>query len=182
MRVWVSPSAGDVVPEASTFDAVADAAGSANVTLAVCVIGIPSVVSVAVNVTVSATESVTLKETCPFEPVVAGEGAPTIAVEELDWRLTAFPGTGLLPALNKVTTAVVPSEPSGAGDVAVTVDCAAETARVPNVTDAVFVMVVLVVASVAVKVTVSAVPSVAVKVATPAPFVLLGVAAGVIVA
>ena len=39
----------------------------------------PSVVSVAVSVTVSATESVTLKETWPFEPVVAGDDAPTVA-------------------------------------------------------------------------------------------------------
>jgi hypothetical protein len=123
-----------------------------------------------------------LKETWPFEPVVAGEGAPTVAVEELAWRLTVFPGTGLFPELSRVTTAVVPSEPSGAGVVAVTVDCAAETASVPNVTDAVFVTTVLVVVSVAVNVTVSAVLSVAVKVATPCGSVVLGVAAGVITA
>jgi hypothetical protein len=84
--------------------------------------------------------------------------------------------------VSKVTTASVPVDPSGAGDDAVTVDCVAETARVPNVTVAVFEITVFEVVSVAVNVTVSAVASVAVKVATPCALVLLGLAAGVMVA
>jgi hypothetical protein len=151
-------------------------------TVGVCVRVIPSVVSIAVKVTGSATESVIKKETWPFDPVFATEGAPTTAVPELAWRLTAFPEMGLSLDESRVTTAVAPVEPTGAGDSAVTVDCAADTTRVPNVTPAVFVTAVLVVASVAVNVTVSAVVSVAVKVATPCAFVALGVAAGVMVA
>jgi len=138
-------------------------------------------VSVAVNVTVSATESVTEKDTWPFEPVVAGDAVPTTAVP-VAWRLTAFPATGLLLDVSKVTTAVVPTAPSGAGVGAVTVDWVAETVRVPNVTVAVLEITVLDVVSVAVKVTVSAVESVAVKVAVPDALVTLGLAAAVMVA
>jgi hypothetical protein len=163
-------------------DAVADGDDVWKFTVAVWVRVMPSVVSVAVKVTDSATESVTEKETWPFEPVVAGEGVPTTAVPELAWRPTTFPDTGLLLDESRVTTAVAPVGPTRAGDTAVTVDCAAETTRVPNVTEAVFVTAVLEVASVAVKVSVSAVVSVAVKVATPCAFVVLGVAAGVMVA
>ena len=67
------------------------------------------------------------------------------AVPEDAWRLTAFPATGLLVDVSNVTTAVVPSEPSGAGVGAVTVDCEAETVSVPNVTEAVLEITVLVV-------------------------------------
>ena len=77
---------------------------------------------------------------------------------------------------------MVPTAPSGAGVGAVTVDYAAETVRVPNVTVAVAEITVLDVVSVAAKVTVSAVESVAVKVATPDALVMLGVAADVMVA
>jgi hypothetical protein len=183
MRVCVSPSAGAVVADASTLEALAEGDGFSKLTVAVFVSVVPSVVSIAVSVTVSATESVTVNEIWPFEPVVAGDGAPMLAVEELAWRLTAFPGTALSPDVNKVTIAVVPRPPTGAGVVAVTVDCEPETVRLPNVTDAVFAMTVLpAVVSVAVNFTVSAVLSVAVKVATPSAFVLLGEAAGVIVA
>jgi hypothetical protein len=83
MSVCVSPSAGDVVPEARTFEAVADGDGDSKFTVAVCVTLVPSVVSVAISVTASALESVTVNEIWPFEPVVAGDGAPTVAVEEL---------------------------------------------------------------------------------------------------
>jgi hypothetical protein len=161
---------------------VADGDPDANVTVGACVRVIPSVVSVAVSVICSATESVTAKDTLPSEPVIAGDAAPMTAVPELAWRLIALPATGLLVDVSKVTTAVVPAAPSGAGVGAVTVDWLAETVRVPNVTVAVLESTVLDVVSVAAKVTVSGVESVAVNVATPDALVTLGVAAGVMVA
>ena len=69
------------------------------------------------------------------------------AVPELAWRLIAFPATGLLVDVSRVTTAVVGVEPTGAGVGTVTVDCAADTARLPNVTAAVLESTVLCVVS-----------------------------------
>jgi hypothetical protein len=121
ISVWVSPSAGEVVAEAVTVEADADGDAVANVTLGIDVRGTLSVVSVAVRVTVSATESFNGNDTWPFDPVVAGVGAPTTALPVED-RLTVFPSTGLFVDVRSVTTTVVPLAPSGAGDVAVTVD------------------------------------------------------------
>ena len=161
------------------MEALADGAEVANVTVGMDIRVTLSVVSVAVNVTLSATESVNENETWPFGPVIAGEAPPTTALPEED-RLTTFPATGLLVDVSSVTTTVVPYEPSGAGVEAVTVDWEGDTTSVPNVTEAVFVSTVLSVVSVAVKVTVSAAGSVAVNVTTPEAFVTLGFAAGVI--
>ena len=122
MSVWVSPSAGDVLAEAVTVEADADGDPDAKVTEGFDVrTRLLSVVSVAVNVTVSGTVSVNGKDTWPLDPVVVGEGAPTTALP-VDERVTVFPSTGLFVAVRSVTTTVVPLEPSGAGDVAVTVD------------------------------------------------------------
>ena len=104
------------------MEAVADGDDVPNVTVGFDESMMPSVVSVAVKVTFSATESVNLNDTWPSGPVIAGDGAPMTAVPEDDWRLTAFPATGLSVAVSSVTTAVVPAEPSGAGVEAVTVD------------------------------------------------------------
>ena len=121
ISVWVSPSAGEVVPEAITVEALADGAEVANVTVGFDMRVTLSVVSVAVNVTLSATESVNEKDTRPSGPVIAWEGAPTTALPEED-RLTPFPATGLLVDVSSVTTTVVPCEPRGAGVEAVTLD------------------------------------------------------------
>lgn len=104
-----------------TVEADADGDAVANVTVGIDVRGTLSVVSVAVSVTVSATESVNRNDTWPFDPVVAGAGAPTTALP-VDDRLTVFPSTGLFVDVRSVTTTVVPLAPSGAGDVVVTVD------------------------------------------------------------
>ncbi len=179
--VWVSPSAGEVVAWAITVDAVADGDPAANVTEGVDVRVTVSVVSVAVNVTVSGTVSVKGNDTWPFAPVVAGVGAPTTALP-VDDRLTAFPATGLFVDESRVTTTDVPCAPTGAGVETVTVDWEAETLSVPKVTEAVLAITVVSVVSVAVNVTVSAAVSVAVKVTTPEAFVTLGLAVGMMTA
>jgi hypothetical protein len=122
IAVWVSPSAGEVVAWAVMVEADADGDPLANVTTGIDVRVTPSVVSFAVNVTSSATESVTKNDTWPFAPVAVADGAPIIAVVEDDVRVTAFPATGLLVDVSSVTTATVPAAPSEAGDGAETVD------------------------------------------------------------
>ena len=121
IAVWVSPSAGEVVAEAVTVEAVADGVPAANVTVGVDVRVTGSVESVAVNVTVSGTVSVNGNDTWPFAPVVAELGAPTTALP-VDDRLTVFPATGLLVDESRVTTTDVPCGPTGAGVETVTVD------------------------------------------------------------
>jgi hypothetical protein len=79
MSSWVSPSAGAVGAWATTVEAEADGEAAWKSTVGCCERVTPSVVSTAVNVTVSGTESVTGKETCPLESVVADDGVPTTA-------------------------------------------------------------------------------------------------------
>src|SRR5580704_14196057 len=98
---------------------------------------------------------------CPLA-LVATAG-PTVAVVDDAPRLTIFPGTGLSVEVSKVTTAVVPTRPTWAGDGAVTVDVPADTVSDPKVTDALDVRTSVSVVSVAVKVAVSAVLSVTVN-------------------
>jgi hypothetical protein len=85
--------------------------------------GIPSVVSVAFRVTVSATVSVTVKLTWPLLSDTVEVGLTTLA--ELDGvvvRSTVLPGTGMDPVPSRLTVTVETSAPS-----AVTVDGAATT-------------------------------------------------------
>ena len=57
ISVWVSPSAGEVVTGAVTVEAVADGVPDENTTVGCELSSVPSVVSVAVRVTVSAVSS-----------------------------------------------------------------------------------------------------------------------------
>ena len=63
INVWVSPSAGEVETGAVMVDKVAEGAEVSNFTVGCAVIGMPSVVSVAVKVTFSDTVSVNWKVT-----------------------------------------------------------------------------------------------------------------------
>ena len=94
------------------MEAAADGVPEANTTVGCALSCVPSVVSVAVRVTVSDVASVSAKATWPFDPVTAGEGedAPTTALP-VDERLTDFPATGLFVEESSVTTTDVPIEP-----------------------------------------------------------------------
>ena len=85
--------------------------------------------------------------------------------------------------MSSVTTTVVPNVPTGAGDVAVTVDWDADTVSVPKVTAPCWPAPRRARRRVGGgEVTSSAAASVAVKVTTPEAFVTFGVAAGVMTA
>jgi hypothetical protein len=148
------------------------AVNAAKTTFAVGVIDVASVVSVALYVTVWAVLSFTVKVTTPL----AFEGPDAAEMTELPapWpRVTVLPETGLPLASFKVTVTVevdVPFALTVPGD-AETVETLAETGPPWKVTLAVCVTAVDVVASVAVYVTVSALASDTVKVATPLAFV-----------
>jgi hypothetical protein len=181
IKVWVVPSAGEVAVAGLMVDEVAEGADCWKTTCGCCVSTTVSVESVAVNVTVSAALSVTENMACPLALVTTA--GPTVAVGDDAARLTILAGTGLPPGeVSKVTTAVVPTRPTWAGDGAVTVDAVGDTVRDPKVTDAFDVRTSVSVVSVAVKVAVSAVASVTVNVATPDALVKFGVAAGTMTA
>jgi hypothetical protein len=90
------PLSGRAVGLAVTDEFAADPVGAANVTLAVCVMGIESDESTAEKVTLSAVESVTVKVAVPLLLVVPVAGDGTImARDPLDAvRVTVLPGTG----------------------------------------------------------------------------------------
>ena len=76
-----------------------------------------SVVSAAVKVTLWATVSVTVKETCPLALDESVEGSVTLAahgegVHDVGVRLTALPSTGTEPVPSSVTVTVEMSTPS----------------------------------------------------------------------
>jgi hypothetical protein len=172
----VVPSATTVVGAAATVDVVADTTPAVNVTAAVWVTTMESVVSVAVSVLVPAVVDRTVPVVCPLALVgVAGCTRVSVAPRE-DARVTVLPLTGLLFASRKVIVSVdvvVPSAVTVVG-LAVTVDAVADTGPAVNVTDAVCVTVMLSVVSVAVSVLVPAVVDCTVPVVCP--LALVGVA------
>jgi hypothetical protein len=163
----VDPSAGTVDGEAAIVDAVAEGAGVSNMTVTVCVSVTPSVTSVAVKTTDSGVESENWNEAVPSEPVTADVGVMSTVVEGEPDNDTVFPLTGLPPELRSVTVMGFVPPTSTTDEGVVTVELPGETARVPNVTDAVAVSEMLSVVSVAEYVTVSVFESTALNVATP---------------
>ena len=153
------PSAATVAGLAVTVDAVADTAPAVNVTDAVCVTVIVSVVSVAVTVLVPAVADRIVPVVCPFASVTIAGCVSVSAAPRDDVRLTVFPLTRLLFASRKVTVIVEVAIPSAAtvAGLVVTVDAVADTAPAVNVTLAACVIVIVSVVSVAVIVLVPAV-------------------------
>ncbi|MGA2522314.1 MAG: hypothetical protein ABSG81_16020 [Acidimicrobiales bacterium] len=176
MVTGVTPSAGLEVADAVTVESDADAAGASNLTDALLEMGMESVVSSAEKVTFSDVPSATVNCTWPPASVVPPPlGVITALVEEAA-SVTVFPLTTLWPsgAIRVTVTVPVGRRPPLAADdttsgLAVTVDAVGDTDRLPKVTTAggLPTMVTLSAVSVAVKVTASAVASVAVKVAWP---------------
>jgi hypothetical protein len=150
----VVPSAATVVGLAVTVEVVADTAPAVNVTVAVWVTTIESVVSVAVSVLGPAVVDRTVPVVCPLA-LVAAAGCPIVSVAPREEaNVTVLPLTGLLFASRNVTVIVEVTTPSAATVVglATTVEVVAETAPMANVTDAVCVSVMVSVVSVAVSV------------------------------
>ena len=145
-RIWVAlPLA--VMLELTGVQAVvwfASAGAIVKVTVAVWVMVIESVVSVAVKTSAPAVVDFTVKVTTP-EALLLPEGALMVGAPgpEVFARLTVLPDTGLPLASFRVTViveVVLPSAMTEVGD-ALTVDCAAETGPgvtviVPESTDA----------------------------------------------
>ena len=121
-------------------DAEADAAGTWKLTWVVLFRArLLSVVSTALNVTVSAVGSLTVKLATPSDPVVCELGMITTVLDGEPVSVTVLPETGLDPS-SKVTSTVpsVADTPlvvvATTGVVVTTVDCEAETLRFPKVT------------------------------------------------
>src|SRR6478609_9068358 len=139
-----TPLAMTEVGDALTVDCAADTGPAVKVTVAVCVMVIESVVSVAVKTSAPAVVDFTVKVTTP-EALLLPEGALMVGAPgpEVFARLTVLPDTGLPLASFRVTViveVVLPSAMTEVGD-ALTVDCAAETGPgvtviVPESTDA----------------------------------------------
>jgi hypothetical protein len=127
VRVEVlTPSARCDVGEAVTVEVAAFAGGTAlNVTLAVAVITMLSVTSVAVKTGVPGVAEVTVKVTTP-EPLETPEAAAIVSIPgaRFEASVTVLPATATLPASRKVTViveVVMPSAGTGLG-VAATVE------------------------------------------------------------
>jgi hypothetical protein len=169
----VVPSAVTLAGLAATVEVVAETAPITNVTAAVWVMMIVSVVSVAVSVLVPAVVERTVPVVWPAALVTAA-GCPIVSVAPREEaRLTALPATGLLLASRNVMVIVALATPSAVTvvGVAVTVEVVAETAPAVNVTAAVWVMTMASVVSVAVSVLVPAVLERTVPVVWPAALV-----------
>jgi hypothetical protein len=147
----VEPSAVTEPGAAETVDAVASTAPAVNDTVAVCVTVTESVLSVAVYVVDSTAASTTVNVAWP-EPFVVAETVVIVEEPPLFARVTVFPLTGFERVSFNVTVIVDAVEPSAVTDAgeAETVDWAALTAPLVNVTDAVCVTVTESVLSVAV--------------------------------
>jgi hypothetical protein len=164
----LEPSAGTELGLAATVDRLALTAVATKLTVAVWITVTESVVSLAVKVTDSATESFTANLACPFAPVVPA----TVVIVELPLPAvneTAFPLTGFPLASFRVTVIEEVLEPSAGTELglAATVDWLALTVFDTKVTAAVWVTVTESVVSLAVKVTDSLTASLTVKLAWP---------------
>jgi len=132
-----TPSAGTVEGDADSVDLEGDTAGSSKLTWVVAVRGVLSELSTALNVTVSTVGSLTVKVATPSDPVVRELGLITAVVEE-ELSVTFLLPTGLVPSSSVTSTvpevSVTPLVVVATiGVLVVTVDCEAETVRVPNV-------------------------------------------------
>src|SRR5271165_2561260 len=134
----VDPSAGTVWETGVILETVADGADASKDTVAVWSIWrSPSVVSVAVKVADSATESCTLKVTWPLGPVTSEPCGAMVTVLDGDESVTVLPETGAEAAVNRDTVTWLPTPLITPGDSPTTVEALAETVSVPNVTCAV---------------------------------------------
>jgi hypothetical protein len=128
-----------VAGETFILEVDGDAAGTSKVTCALAVIArLLSELSTAWNVTASAVVSLTEKDAWPLLPVASELGVMTAVVGE-ELSVTVLPATGLVPSSRVTVTVPVGAGPLLAivatmGVVVVTVESAAETVRVPNVT------------------------------------------------
>src|SRR4051812_24412010 len=149
-----------------------DAEPTVNATSAVCVTVTESVASVAVYVTVSATASWTAKVACPAASVVP-ETVLIVELPEPAASVTVLPASGCPKAsrIVAVSVDVVLSSAVSEAGAAARLEPDAEAGPAWKSTDAVCVIVVESVESVAVYVTVSTLGSLTVKVATPLAFV-----------
>jgi hypothetical protein len=168
-----TPFATTVVGLATTLDVVADTPPVANVTTAVCVTVIVSVVSVAVTVLVPAVAERMVPVVCPLAFVTAAGWTMVSVAPRDDAKLTVLPLTGLLLVSRSVTVIVEVATPSAVTVVglATTVEVVADTAPAVNVTDAVGVTTMASVVSVAVSVLVPAMVERTVPVVWPAALV-----------
>ena len=146
------PFAGNDVGDAVTVELAAEGgAGALKVTVAVCVMPMLSVESVAVKMAEPVVSDFTVKVTTP-ETSEGPEAAEMVsAAPRLEASVTVLPATGLLLASFKFTViveAVTPSAVTDVGD-AVTVETPALTAPAVKVTVAVWVTVILSLVSVA---------------------------------
>jgi hypothetical protein len=164
-----TPSATTVVGLAVTVEVVADTPPMTNVTAAVWVTVIVSVVSVAVSVPVPAVVDRTVPVVCPLAFVTAAGWTIVSVAPRDDAKVTVLPATGLLLVSRKVIVIVDVATPSAVTVVglATTVDALADTAPAVNVTAAVCVTVIASVVSVAVSVLVPAVVDRTVPVVCP---------------
>jgi hypothetical protein len=168
-----TPSAVTVAGLAVTVDVVAETAPAVNVTDAVCVSVMVSVVSVAVIVLVPAVVERIAPVVWPAASVAAAGCVIVSVAPREEVRLTVFPLTGL-PLLSRSVTVIIDVATPSAATVpglTATVDVVADTAPAVNVTAAVCVTVTLSVVSVAVIVLVPAVVERIVPVVCPAALV-----------
>ena len=102
----VVPSATTVVGLATTVDVVAETPPMTNVTAAVCVTTMASVVSVAVSVLVPAVVDRTVPVVCPLALVTAAGCTIVSVAPRDDAKVTVLPLTGLLLVSRKVIVSV----------------------------------------------------------------------------
>ena len=107
-----TPLAVTDVGEALTVEWVGSGAPAANVTVAVCAITIPSVVSVAVRMAEPAVVDFTVKVTIPFVSEMPDAGNIVSVAPRLDASVTVLPAAGLLLESFKVTVMVAVLTPS----------------------------------------------------------------------
>src|SRR5436190_888717 len=151
---------GDV---AVTVDRLADTAAGFTTTVAVCVTAIPSIVVDTVFAPAAVDDSVPV--TTPLAFVVPTGCVRVLPAAGVAARVTVAPGIGFPFASRAVTVMVEVPLPAAIGDVAVTVDCAADTAPAFTMTVAVCVIVTALI--VAETVFVPAAVELSVPVATP---------------
>ncbi len=134
-----TPSAGTIAGASAIDDFEAETAGTWKLTWVVAVRArLLSVLSTALNETVSTVGSLTANVATPFDPVISELGVITAVLED-ECNVTSLFSTGLVPSSRLTSMApevsVTPLvDVATIGVVVVTVDCEADTLRVPNVT------------------------------------------------
>src|SRR5438034_781141 len=132
VEVPLAAAIGDV---AVNVDCAADTAPGFTTTAAVCVIA--TALIVAETVFVPAAVEVSVPVATPLAPVVAAGCVSVLPAVGVAARTTVAPSIGFPLASFAVTVTVELPLPATTGDVAVTVDCAADTAPAVTTTGAV---------------------------------------------